>query len=948
MKKTVEDEAENKVLIFGFNEDAYLEANPDVQDAIENGQFRDATHHLETFGLNEIENGQRKFHNDFEPFNEAVYLATFEEVENLIKKEEFSSCFEHFCLHGYDEIKNGSRIWKTNSHYNIVYDIAHIDEEKIETLREQFEKEFYLENNPDLNNSNMDPFEHYMILGWKEGRLPNAWFNTKKYLETNIDIRDSGMNPFEHYILYGKNEGRNLDNEQKENFIEFDETIYIEQTISEANAFDDNYYLGQLTEDEKFFDGRLLEHYINIGWKKGYNPNSWFNVNRYLFIHNDVKENDVEPLSHYLLYGKDENRDIDLTEGSLPFYPFTQLAVENIPRLFGPEEDNKYIEYEENDLFKSRIKTIAFYLPQFHPFPENDQWWGKGFTEWANVTKAKPNFVGHYQPHLPIHNGFYDLRVEEVMVEQARLAKNYGIYGFNYYYYWFDGKILMDLPLKNMLKNKKIDIPFCLTWANENWTRRWDGAEHDVLMAQNHSEKDSRAFIQNLFEYFRDERYITIDKKPVLIIYRANIIPKIKKMAKIWRAEAVKMGFKGLYIVSSQTFGATTPDEFGFDASIEFPPHTSNSNEISDQLEFINPEYEGNVFNYETVVKTSVTKPEPDYDLYRTLMLGWDNTARKQNDSHTFTNFTTYKFQQWFSHTVNDIHNNTKYKNKLVFINAWNEWAEGTHLEPDREFGYASLNALHNVLKQYDKKILNKIYPKKIIKKRRDIAVLLHLHYTDMWEEIITYLDNFGDNKFDLYISITNTEEEIVDRILAVYPKANIFLFDNRGRDIFPMIKIMKQIINFEYSAVCKIHSKKSLYRDDGTKIKDELFNAVLGTRSVVEEMINTFKTDKDIGLIINEKYNIKHTEWNMRYNKDICVVLENIFNVDFEESSFPAGSMYWFRPEALKQICNIESKHIPLEEGWSDGTVMHAIERFIGILVTSNNYKIIETKVNI
>lgn len=185
-------------------------------------------------------------------------------------------------------------------------------------------------------------------------------------------------------------------------------------------------------------------------------------------------------------------------------------------------------------------------------------------------------------------------------------------------------------------------------------------------------------------------------------------------------------------------------------------------------------------------------------------------------------------------------------------------------------------------------KILKKIYPSKRIKKRRDIAVLVHLHYTDMWEEIVTYLDNFADNKFDLYISITNTEENIVDRILAKYPKANIFLFDNRGRDIFPMIKIMKEIINFEYSAVCKIHSKKSLYRDDGSKIKDELFNAVLGSKSRVQEMINKFKSDEDVGLIINEKYNIKHTEWNMRYNKDTCVALEKVLDVALKSPLSP------------------------------------------------------------
>ncbi len=809
---------------------------------------------------------------------------------------------------------------------------------------------------------------HYLEKGWIKQYAPNRWFQADYYLKTNADVKALDGNPFLHYLNFGWKEGRLPNSFSNPSLYEeiyslddiadyytAERVSYLKRTeeyeqmarvITDAQAFDVDYYLDHLPEGEVIEEEEALNHYLKKGWIKQYAPNDWFNCAEYLKLNPDVARMSVEPLSHYLAYGQNEQRWLTIDEGSLPFFPVDQLALDNIEKLKNPEAENRYVDYVENEKFNTTIKTIVFYLPQFHPFPENDEWWGKGFTEWTNVTKAKPNYVGHYQPHLPIHNAFYDLRVEEVMVEQAKLAKNYGIYGFNYYYYWFDGKILMDLPLKNMLKNKKIDIPFCLTWANENWTRRWDGLENDVLIAQNHSEKDSIAFIRNLFEYFNDERYITINDKPVLIIYRANIIPEIKDMAKIWREEVKKAGFKGLYLVSAQTFGVTTPDEFGFDASMEFPPHSVKANEITDQLEIINSEYEGNVFNYETVVKTAISNPEPTYDLYRTSMLGWDNTARKQNAAHTFSNFTTYKFKQWFSHIVNDVYNNDKYSHKLVFVNAWNEWAEGTHLEPDREFGYASLNAVHEVLSQYEAEVTEKMYPAKAVSKKNNVAVILHLHYLDMWEEIAGYLSNFGEYGFDLYISVTETSNQIVDKILKKYPSATIFLFENRGRDIYPFIRILKKIIDLDYTAVCKIHSKKSLYREDGSKIKDDLFGALLGNNEKVDEIIALFDTDKKLGLVVPEKYNIPHTRKNMKYHKKLVVALDKLLQVEFEESFFPAGSMYWFKPEALKELCLVESKHIPLEDGWSDGTIMHTIERYIGVLVKNNDYKVILSQV--
>jgi lipopolysaccharide biosynthesis protein len=223
-----------------------------------------------------------------------------------------------------------------------------------------------------------------------------------------------------------------------------------------------------------------------------------------------------------------------------------------------------------------RNRLIAIYLPQYHPFKENDEWWGKGFTEWRNVVKAKPRFLGHYQPHLPADLGFYDLRVPEVRNEQAKMAKEHGIYGFCYYHYWFNGHLLMERPLEDMLKSKEPDFPFMICWANENWTRAWDGGEKEILIQQNYSEEDDREHIQYLMKFLRDPRYIRINGKPVICIYRTTNIPNIDKTLSIWREEACKENIE-LYICRFESFS----EEGGkyitnnMDAAIEFQPHNS-------------------------------------------------------------------------------------------------------------------------------------------------------------------------------------------------------------------------------------------------------------------------------------------------------------------------------------------------------------------------------------
>lgn len=495
------------------------------------------------------------------------------------------------------------------------------------------------------------------------------------------------------------------------------------KTIKKSGLFDEKYYLFTYPDIRKN-DINPIKHYINIGASEGRNPSQNFDTKFYLDTYADVKKANINPLVHYVVAGKEEGRNpmikkvineikmngIRSATIKIKQKIKSEIKQKKLEKNVLIQSKEKFVDYKENEPLNMKLKTIAFYLPQFHPFLENDKWWGKGFTEWTNVSKAKPNFKEHYQPHLPIHNGFYDLRVPEVMIDQAKLAKNYGINGFNFYYYWFDGKILMHKPFEILLEHKEIDIDFCITWANENWTRRWDGNDNEILIGQKHSREDSIKFLKSLYKYFEDDRYIRVDNKPVLIIYRADIIPNMKDTITLWRQQAAKAGFDGIYLICVQAFGAKSPNKYGFDAAMEFPPHSLKSSEISKSIEELNDEFNGIIYDYEEAATNACTLKEPEYKLFRTAMLSWDNTARKQNTSVMFENFSLQRFKEWVSLIKSNIYSNDKYSSdeKLIFINAWNEWAEGTHLEPDRKFGYGYLQNVYDALKnnQENRKII--------------------------------------------------------------------------------------------------------------------------------------------------------------------------------------------------------------------------------------------------
>ena len=354
-------------------------------------------------------------------------------------------------------------------------------------------------------------------------------------------------------------------------------------------------------------------------------------------------------------------------------------------------------------------KIIAFHLPQYHSFPENDEWWGKGFTDWVNVKKARPLFKGHYQPRVPLNKNYYNMMDYETRKWQAETAQKYGVDGFCYYHYWFNGKLLMEKPLEALLKEKEIALPFCLCWANEPWTRAWDGGVNDVIMPQHYGDKiDWDNHIDYLLRFFKDERYIKIDNRPMLVLYRANNVDKCEEMICYWDNVCKQHGFNGIYIVEERNSFQYSACLQNSCAVLDFEPlyHKKLVYERCfwrNKIRKIIPRYVKKIphmmFFYDYCWKhiiMDVTKKVGDKEHFIGAFVGWDSSPRKNRNGQICLGDSSPKAFGRYFHQLYD-----KAKEKdvdFIFINAWNEWAEGTYLEPDERYGYGYLEEIKKAL----------------------------------------------------------------------------------------------------------------------------------------------------------------------------------------------------------------------------------------------------------
>lgn len=654
-----------------------------------------------------------------------------------------------------------------------------------------------------------------------------------------------------------------------------------------------------------------------------------------------------------------------------------------------PQDLSVDSKYEENIDFSDQttdVKLLAFYLPQFHIFPENEAWWGKDFTEWTNVKSGTPGFEGHYQPRVPHADfGYYDLTDIQVLKKQAELASQHGIYGFCFYYYWFSGKRLMEKPLDLLLAHPEIKLRYCLCWANENWTRAWDGQNRDILITQNYSDADDHNFITDLKKYMDDPRYIRIYGKPLILVYNPGQIPNCQKSFRLWRQTAEELGIGEILIWTCQTANHTARQlqiENCIDAEVEFPPHNMwwesaavRGVELGGKSAFL--------YSYPKVAQEVVRRFGTDKQtipVHHGCMLAWDNAARRKDGWFTYCGFSLKSLYQWMLAAAEDARKNFEPEERVVFINAWNEWGEGTYLEPDETYGYASINTVSKavmglpfsehlkVIHSRDAALEKSAFEKAAFEKTAfektsfekaackkavsgigtasQIAVQIHLFYLDTLDEIIANLNQIP-YAYDCFVS-TDTEKKrmtIEKRMKETCSCSRLYveLYENRGRDVAPFLLQMKDRI-CQYDYICHIHSKKTKTNDHGNEWRKYNFEHLFGSSSYLKRVFYLFASNPKLGIIMPPTYPVLElqAEWggNQEGTKTLLQKL-GVYTKLPKEPVFPVGNMFWARTDAVQKMfsCGFTQEDFPAEAGQVNATLAHQIERAWVYLAQSEGY---------
>ncbi|MEE7546177.1 hypothetical protein HF319_03185 [Xanthomonas sp. Kuri4-1] len=603
------------------------------------------------------------------------------------------------------------------------------------------------------------------------------------------------------------------------------------------------------------------------------------------------------------------------------------------PVLRGDERAIGHVPYRQAALPTPLPATlVAFYLPQFHPIEENDAWWGRGFTEWRNVTRALPQFEGHRQPRLPADLGFYDLRNPAVMREQARLAGEYGVGAFCFYFYWFGGKTLLEAPLLQWRRDTDITLPYCLCWANEKWARRWDGRGDDILIDQHHSAEDDLAFIAHVAEYLRDPRYLRVDGRPMLLVYRPHLLPQPEQTAARWRAWCRDNGVGEIHLAYVQGFERPDPRAIGFDAAVEFPPNMSTPPSVAARQILINPDFRGDVLDWRVMAREAAQRALPEYPLYPCVNPGWDNEPRRSGNGRIYLHASPRGYRDWLSNTIHHrLAGRAMTQPPLVFVNAWNEWAEGAVLEPDARLGHAWLENTRRALQAPVRPVT------------ASTAVVIHAWYLDVLDDL---LHAWARSGLDGPLIITTAHalvEQVRERAQAHAPQARVEGFDNHGRDLLPFLHVADRLLDAGIDSVLKLHTKKSTHRADGAQWRGELVDRLIEPARAAA-IRAAFADRPSLGMVAPEGHLLRVGDY-LGDNAGTLDYLHARLGLDptRHDEVFASGSMFWVRLAALRPLldAHLAPSEFEPEGGQIDGTLAHGLERLLGTVVRQAGFEV-------
>ncbi|MBX9590217.1 MAG: glycoside hydrolase family 99-like domain-containing protein [Hyphomonadaceae bacterium] len=603
------------------------------------------------------------------------------------------------------------------------------------------------------------------------------------------------------------------------------------------------------------------------------------------------------------------------------------------------ERDYDYMPLAAPAPISSPVRCIAFYRLQFQPIPENSERWGSGFTDWIDVGKALPEFIGHCQPHIPGELGYYDVRRKEIRRRQAALARQHGIFGFCYYYDW-RGAQRLESPPRSVLEDTGTDFPFCLCWADEDGTPQRAGPDGETPVAQPPSAADDLAVIADLALYMRDHRYIRVDGRPLIVVQQPTRLPDPAATAGRWRRYCRQQGIGEVFLAATQAFDRTTPAAMGFDAAIDCAPNAGPECDGRCEIKPLDPAFAGKIFDYRALVERGLDHTPPGYPLFRSVCPGWDNTARQPGCGTIYAHATPAGYQEWLEEACAYTLQHFAGDARLVFVNAWNEWAEGAYLEPSRRHGYAYLNAtakaLHNTTARRPSP-------------RPDVAVIAHVYYEELWPEISDRLQDW-DFPFVLHVTTTHDRcDRIAHAVHKDWPNAIVASASNRGRDMASFLQQARIAVDSGAEFLCKVHTKRSTHRADGAQWRKDLYSKILGDRQSTGSILQAFARNAALGIIAPEGHAVSgDTHWAANAERVLRLAARLGYRGDPRPFVFAAGSMFWARSEALQPILRLGLTPADFEEEAHqlDGTLAHALERLFSIAAKLEGYRLADTRV--